>query len=390
MSAAAITQFIRHTPRPALETYLGNHAPQLSGSFTWPQSDNDHVKPLLQAVDTMDRDERELLRHNAERINEMTDEEGQNALLSVVTDQNAFNARENAHDRAMWVFINNPTAFRHAEETRYANHNRLGRMWDGFVGPKNQNIASDPLNMEMFRARLADIFGKDTKMKIEAYRREVIDEEDSVALIDQIVVYKEGLPDSYQELEKDELVVKIRRPVYELIICYEPENGVIEVIAQGKEQRESIARLFSEVLLGVEIEGARIPLRQYDISSLSKQRNFPTDPEDGIESVKVVSVKLKPTNGAGSLIIDIPSKHSASIHQQSQEWFQQNDPFKNGFIIHMAKIVVQFYPLPGERRGKAMPLKITMPNRCDLKSRTERERMIGEKYLQRWGLLKEI
>ncbi len=330
MSAAAITQFIRHTPRHALETYLGNHAPQLSGSFTWPQSENDHIKPLLQAVDTMDRDERELLVHNAERINEMTDEEGQNALLSVVTDQNAFNARENAHDRAMWVFINNPTAFRHAEETRYANHNRLGRMWDGFVGPKNQNIASDPLNMEMFRARLTDIFGKDTKMKIEAYRREVIDEEESVALIDQIVVYKQGLPDSYQELEKDELVVKIRRPVYELIICYEPENGVIEVIAQGKEQRESIARLFSEVLLGVEIEGARIPLRQYDISSLSKQRNFPTDPEDGIESVKVVSVKLKPTNGAGSLIIDIPSKHSASIHQQSQEWFQQNDPFKNG------------------------------------------------------------
>jgi hypothetical protein len=71
-----------------------------------------------------------------------------------------------------------------------------------------------------------------------------------LAAIDQIVVYKEGLPDSYQELERDELVVKIRRPVYELIICYEPDTGVIEVIAQGKEQRESIARLFSEVMLG--------------------------------------------------------------------------------------------------------------------------------------------
>jgi hypothetical protein len=37
-----------------------------------------------------------------------------------------------------------------------------------------------------------------------------------------------------------------------------------------------------------------------------------------------------------------------------------------------------------------LPVKITMPNRCDLKSRTERERLIGEKYLARWGLLKEI
>jgi hypothetical protein len=30
---------------------------------------------------------------------------------------------------------------------------------------------------------------------------------------------------------------------------------------------------------------------------------------------------------------------------------------------------------------------ITMPNGCDLKGKTDRERLIGDKYLRRWGLL---
>jgi hypothetical protein len=31
-----------------------------------------------------------------------------------------------------------------------------------------------------------------------------------------------------------------------------------------------------------------------------------------------------------------------------------------------------------------------MPHGCDLKDRTERERIVGEKYLQRWKLLKDV
>jgi hypothetical protein len=31
-----------------------------------------------------------------------------------------------------------------------------------------------------------------------------------------------------------------------------------------------------------------------------------------------------------------------------------------------------------------------MPHRCNLKSRSEEERVIGERYLQRWGLLETL
>lgn len=385
-----IANFIRHTPRAAMASYINSNAPILAGKFAWPQEKDDHVKPLLQAVDEMDRDEYELLRHNAERINEMTDEEGQTALLSVLADTSVFNALANAHDRATWVFNNDNDSFRRAEETRYANHNRLGRMWDGFIGPKGKTVSTSALDLEAFRSRLAaEVFGKDTKMKIEAYSRENEDEDGIVTTVDQIVVYKEGLPDSYKALEKDEIVVKIRRPVYEIVICYESGTGEIEVIAQSKEQRETVARLFSGTLLGTEIDAVRLPFKKYDVSSLIAPRTFPTDPEDGVESVTVVSLTLKPMDGEGRITFDYLSKYSSSIYGRVNEWFRQNDPLKGGFFLTQAKLVVKFHPTEGEKRGKSLPVKITMPNRCDLKSRTERERLIGEKYLARWKLVKE-
>lgn len=386
----AIANFIRHTPRAAMASYINSNAPILAGKFAWPQEKDDHVRPLLKAVDGMDRDEYELLRHNAERINEMTDEEGQIALLSVLSDATTFNALANAHDRALWVFNNDNDSFRRAEETRYANHNRLGRMWDGFIGPRDKTVSVADIDLEAFRSRLAEeVFGKDTKMKIEAYSRESVDEDGEITTLDQIVVYKEGLPDSYKALEKDEIVVKIRRPVYEIVICYESGTGEIEVIAQGKEQREIVARLFSETLLGTEIEAMRIPLKRYDITSLIAPRTFQTDPEDGIESVAVVSLTLKPMDGEGRITFDYLSKYSSSIYGRVNEWFRQNDPLKGGFYLTQAKIVVKFHPTDGEKRGKSLPVKITMPNRCDLKSRTEKERLIGDKYLARWKLIKE-
>jgi len=55
-----------------------------------------------------------------------------------------------------------------------------------------------------------------------------------------------------------------------------------------------------------------------------------------------------------------------------------------------AKINTRLRPENGYGRGKVLPVKISMPNGCDLRSRTDKERLIGEKYLKRWGLLEEV
>lgn len=54
------------------------------------------------------------------------------------------------------------------------------------------------------------------------------------------------------------------------------------------------------------------------------------------------------------------------------------------------KLTIRFHPEAGSGRGKVLPMTITMPHGCDLKDRTERERMIGDKYLRRWGIVRDI
>jgi hypothetical protein len=100
---------------------------------------------------------------------------------------------------------------------------------------------------------------------------------------------------------------------------------------------------------------------------------------------------LKPLSGEGSSVtIEVPAKHTTSVHKQADAWFDEHTPFSSGFIVSQAMLVVHFVKMTDERVAKTLPIRITEPARCNLKSFTESERLIGEKYLPKWELLKEI
>jgi len=63
------------------------------------------------------------------------------------------------------------------------------------------------------------------------------------------------------------------------------------------------------------------------------------------------------------------------------------NPLHSGWIVTRAKLLVSFRPISDWGRGKVLPLTITMPHGCDLKERGDGERVVGEKYLRRWGIL---
>jgi hypothetical protein len=56
--------------------------------------------------------------------------------------------------------------------------------------------------------------------------------------------------------------------------------------------------------------------------------------------------------------------------------------------ITRARLSVKFAPHGKAARGKTLNLTITVPDGCNLKSMTPGERLVGEKYLREWGMLK--
>jgi hypothetical protein len=338
----------------------------------------------------MDDTARARVVNDAERVTAMADEAGQAAIYSVAESPGPLDALQNAHDRALWMFLNDIARFRHAEEVRFTDERRRGRMWDGFIGEPSLALRRDAASVDAFKAAIRDRF-QSNNVHVDIFDRHRPTFEGADCALVQATVYREGRPDDFLEFVNGALDRRPRRPVFEAAITYEPATGVIEVVANDRENREDLVRLFSRDLLATEFGEERLPLRKYDLDVLEEPFAFPTDPGDGIESVRVNHLRLMPIDGVGERVtIECMRQATQSIWQMAQEHFDDNNPLLGGWIITQAKLTIRFHPEKGSGRGKTLPLTITMPHGCDLKDRTERERMIGDKYLRRWGIVQDV
>ena len=385
-----VRNFVRHTSPARLREYFVSKKIAVSG-VDWSQDQAAITKNVIRLVDHLSDSERARLRIDAERVCHMADEIGQAALLSVVENRATFDSLQNGIERSHWVYVNEAESFRHAEDIRYADQYRHGRNWSGYQVEAGIALATDGVSLTAFKEKIKSLFGLGDKVKLELFGRTATDEEGRDVEWVQVMVYQEGLPDAYLEFEGEDIVSRIRRPVSEHAITYASETGVIEVVAARRERRDSIAKAFTEDLLKRPAEADTLPLRRYNLIPLLQKQPLDWDGEDGIESIQVVLMKLKDIAGDGRIQLEVPARSEIGFHDYVDEHFGDRNPLTSGgFIPVQAQLSIRFHPENGSNRRKVLPVKISMPNGCDLRSRTERERLIGEKYLKRWGLLEEI
>lgn len=385
-----VRNFIRHASPARLREYFAHKKIAVSG-VDWSQDQAQVAKNVIQLVDHLSEADQARLRIDAERVCHMADEVGQAALLSVVKDQATYISLQNGIERSHWAYVNEPQSFRYAEDIRYADQYRHGQNWSGYQVDEGIVLATDPVSLATFKDKIKSLFGLGDKVKLELFERTMPDDEGNDIDVVQLMVYQEGLPDSYLEFEGEDIVSRIRRPVSEHAITYAPDTGVIEVVAARRERRDTIAKAFTEDLLNQQVEADSIPLRRYDLTPLLQDQPLDWDVEDGIESVQLVMMKLKDLAGDGRVQLEVPAKRAIGFHEYAQEYFGEHNPLTSGnFTPTQAQISIRFHPKNGSNRHKVLPVKITMPNGCDLRSRTDRERLIGEKYLKRWALLEEV
>ncbi len=387
---ASVTSFIRNMPASSLRAYFDHTGIELPTPIDWDAPETEIIRVTLRLVDRMTDEARARVVNDGERVSALADAAGQTALYSVIEDRAALDCLANGYARANWMFLNVPILFRRAEEVRYTDERRRGRSWDGFVAPPNLDIRRDPASLDAFRASLRQHFvSNNVHVDIFERCRPSFDGEDSDLV--QIAIYREGLPDDFLAFDGGgALVRRARRPVYEAALTYEPETGVIEVVANERESREEMVRMMARHLLGAEFQQERLPFREYDLSRLLSPHAFPTDPADGIEAVRVNQLRLKPIDSdAERVTMECMRGSDGTIWDMAHKRFGAADPLLGGWIATQAKLTIRFRPSGEARRGRNLPLTVTMPHGCNLKDQTEREQLIGEKYLRRWGILRD-
>ena len=165
------------------------------------------------------------IRAVSERIHKLSaDDLGQEILLSVVSNKISLRALDNPYDRAVRVFRNDPQAFQTAEHYYFLDANRNTRMWDGFLlekpGPLNESKLQGA-----FQEKLKAWFGHTDDLLIEVYHRPHDDPADSDYFIQQVMIYREGLPSIVNEMHQQSLQTKVIKPVRESALVWDQMTG---------------------------------------------------------------------------------------------------------------------------------------------------------------------
>jgi len=394
----AISAFLRKTPVLRLKDYF------TAGGFTslapvdWTKPEAEVVDPLIKAVDGMTEEEKQRVVLDAGRVAALADEPGQNALQNVVLNRAVFDTLEGANNRSLWVFLNENDRFRLAEEVRYTDERRRGRSWSGFEVEKDCTVRRDPVSVAAFTKAIRDRF--DTPhVHVDIFDRHRVILDDQECDLVQVAVYREGRPEDMLGFDANStLSRRIVKPVFEAALTYEADTGIIEVVANTLEDRRDLTAYMARDLLGIDFEEKHIPFREYDLSVLLKPFDFPTDVEDGIREVIVKELRFMDVGERNERItLESMSGAERSIWEMAEKRIGLDIsgtghvlPIASGvpeWIITRARFTIKFHPGPGGGRGKSLTLTVTMPHGCNLKDMTPHERLIGEKYLRRWGIL---
>jgi hypothetical protein len=383
-----IAKWIRYTPQPLLRSYFSSRYPEARTSIGESEISTT-AEALLTHIEKLNPEVRANLLADIERMLLVADGCSDN-VVSILDESewDCFQQLENRYARSVWLFMHDQTRFRQMEEARYTDYYRDSNIYAGFSGPVWASIALDQLGV--FRQRIAKLMGCYGQLHIEHSLHFASTNGNGQAQLFQMSVFYEGLPDSYLAFEGGNIRLRHRRPVYEMVITYDAVTGVIEVDATHSEMCEDIARLFCETLLRHPMEMERISLRRYRLDTLLTQKKLLVDVTDGIESVRITSLTVKPTTGKNSITLQISAREHRSIFEVARAWFQQHNPLENGFIVQQAILMIKFYKVRGQGKARVLSVKITNPNGCNLNGHTERERLLGEKYLKAWGLVGEL
>lgn len=345
------------------------------------------TRQLVDAVGRLHPDQRARATGDIERVTAMTDDAGQTALMAFAAGAIDLGVLPSAHARSVVVFLERQDLFRRAEEQRYADDRRGGRLWTGFQCDPDRVVLQDAVAVAAFSEAIAARLAS-PHIHVEVFERRGSMLEDDLPRATQVTIYREGPPDDEDRFVEGVLTRVPRRPVLEAAVIYDPASGVTEVVSNRREDRNVIAQAFTERLLGSLFLNERVIPPLYELAPLMTQHAFPRRAEDGIEDVKLVMLKLVPLDTAGQrLTLECARREKDDIWTMARTRLGRLNPLAGGWVIKQAKLVVQFRPEIGMREGRVLPITIVAPHRCDLRDRDPQESMIARRYLKEWGLL---
>ena len=296
---------------------------------------------------------------------------------------------ESFRDKAMYVALNHPRVFQVAGTINHA-HSLSRRYWKhrGNMPLRQPDVSQTAL--DEFRDAISAYFrqneGRGHRCTVDAYLR--------VDRYHYFFAYPDNYADTYLgHDEQGQFIRRPQRPAFEIVFLFDPIDGTLDVYAQGgKVVQESLQTIFCRTLLKQELPPESPVGHPYELNGL-KSRDFlqttlDTDPSDGIEEIQIRKVRLSVLGGTKRRITleANPDGGPSAIYDMLDECLNRHNLPDALFNITLAQFHFRFVHT-GQGRQQTLTFEVSHPNTSNLKScRKEDLRLIGEKYLRRWGI----
>lgn len=290
---------------------------------------------------------------------------------------------ESRYDKALWTYLNRPKIWDAAVRFAKADSLSIGRFWIKRGDVPKAAPRTDAEGLRLLAEAISAFFreqGRGHNCKVDHFLRGHAH--------DYFFVYLSDYADTYVNFDDGGNFCRTtERRAFEIVFAYDRDHAALEMFAKGgKKVVEPLQSLFCQVMLGQKLKSDESGRPPYVLDGLlDRDFSFDTDPEDGIAQVSVWSLRLSIIGRKrGRITLDAdPGKNRDYIYDMLHEDLNRKRlPLS---VLQITRATIHL-TLNGNSRTRSLTFSVSLPNHCDLKSKRESLRLLGEKYLRRWKI----
>jgi hypothetical protein len=288
------------------------------------------------------------------------------------------------HEKVFWVYLYHEKVFLSAGRLNRADHLN-GRYWRRRTDlPAKKPDISHPTRELLARGisqYYQDHQGRGEHCKVEVYlRREKIHYLFAYPAdyADTVIIYTDA-----GSLER-----QLQKAAFEVIFAYNEVTGTLDLFVQGdKKIRRDMEEFFARLILKEELPAEEPDANPFELNGLrSRDFDFPTDPEDAVQEVRVKSLRLSLVGpGFGRITLESDARtRRGDIYDLMDKALNHNRLSVETVNVTFATMQVTFAT---SGRPKPITFQIAYPDSCNLKDKPEHLKI--KDYLKRWGIARE-
>jgi hypothetical protein len=354
------------------------------------------VEPIVARWPAVPDDRRRHLEVVLQDVNELAQERCQRVLVEDLDEcrpdaREAFRAWPGQHDRALWAYLDAREVFDGAATFARAEALRGGQFANRWNSLPKEPLEFTPDRKAALERGIRDFYRekelRDDRCCVHHARR-ANGADYFYAYIPEWADKRLGF-DAAGELQAYE-----QKYAFHNVFVFEPADGSLEIVARGgKKVQLPLRRAFCDAVLGLKVEDTDPIRRSYYLDHLLDPAfAFATEPDDRVAAVRLRRLRVLP-------IVDRPALEGAELRLKevasldevrtaAARFCAAFDLERSQVAVVQAGIQIEFQR-EGRARPRSMTFNVSTPTTCDLKSKPDDVRVVGERCIRRWRILRD-